>query len=93
MWDREAKARWQKAYMPAYMRARRRLLNPRNWDKVKYPNREAWKRAMLRCESMRKYAMKWPHLVKRRGFLKDWDFEWQYRLAVEKGIREGSKKF
>jgi hypothetical protein len=92
MWDREAKARWQKAYMPAYMRARRRLLNPRNWDKVKYPNREAWKRAMLRCESMRKYAMKWPHLVNKHRAMKDWDFDYQYRLAVALYAARGQQR-
>jgi hypothetical protein len=36
---------------------------------------------MLACEHLRRKAIKSPHLVS--GVMRDWDFQWQYRKAVE----------
>jgi hypothetical protein len=76
------KAEWQRRYMPGYMAARRRLVRETPWDRQRYPVRKAWERAVLKCEQMRQYAIKHPHLVSRQ--LKHWDFDFQYCEALER---------
>jgi hypothetical protein len=86
------KAQWQREYMPGYMAECRRLVRETPWDALKYPDRKAWERALLKCEGLRRKAIKHPHLVWGVGWA-GWDFNFQYKLAVEKGIKEGSKRF
>jgi len=72
----------KRAYHAAYNREQRRLLRETDWDRKRYPDRRAWERAVLKCEQMRQYAIKHPHLVSRQ--LKHWDFDFQYREALER---------
>jgi hypothetical protein len=74
----------KRAYHARYNREQRRLSRETDWDRKRYPDRRAWERAVLKCEQMRRKAIKHPHLMS-RGMLKDWDFEWQYRLHAARG--------
>ena len=80
----------QLVYQALYYRDRRAFLREQHWDKGRYPDKKAWEKATWRCEGMRRYAIKHPHLVFTLK-MSDWDFDAQYRKALGENAQNNSR--